>query len=562
MIAAIYARKSTDQSGVADEQKSVRRQIDSARAYAKRKGWRVDDAQIFLDDGISGAEFANRPGFVRLMNALKPTPRFQVLIVSELSRIGREQLETGYACKQLAEAGVRIFSYLEDRELVLDSPTDVFLMSALAFAADVERAKARERTYDALARKVKAGHLAGGRTFGYDNVEVMGANGMRSHVVQHVNPEEAKVVCRIFELAATGYGQKRIARQLNADGALAPRSQRRRPQGWAPSSVRECLHRETYRGRRVWNKTKKRDRFGKRKQQDVPQSKWMTIEAPDLRIVPESLWQAAHKTLTTRRANAKQHIGDGRGIQTKYFLSGHGRCAVCGSSMVNVSRSSSRGRSRRYVCGTYWGKGPTVCSNGVMAASPEADQTVFDLLTKKALALTNVENVIMKAVRMLTSSRGDAGQRALTQRLAAVEHELENLTDTAARGGAVPAVLSALAARDDERRQLVEELRQQESAHAPIRPEEVRARLRVYLAEFSSRYETVAEARPLLDFVLADRIEFRPNPAGFELTIRVTWERVFQALMPTAGNLQKLDGVPTRKRPAFETEYRVILRAA
>jgi len=36
MIAAIYARKSTDQN-VADEEKSVTRQVDRARAYATAK---------------------------------------------------------------------------------------------------------------------------------------------------------------------------------------------------------------------------------------------------------------------------------------------------------------------------------------------------------------------------------------------------------------------------------------------------------------------------------------------------------------------------------------------
>ena len=41
MIAAIYARKSTEQTGVADEQKSVARQVDHARAYAASKGWTV-----------------------------------------------------------------------------------------------------------------------------------------------------------------------------------------------------------------------------------------------------------------------------------------------------------------------------------------------------------------------------------------------------------------------------------------------------------------------------------------------------------------------------------------
>jgi len=57
MIAAIYARKSTEQSSVADEEKSVARQIAHARAYAARKGWLVDEDHAYVDDGISGAEF-------------------------------------------------------------------------------------------------------------------------------------------------------------------------------------------------------------------------------------------------------------------------------------------------------------------------------------------------------------------------------------------------------------------------------------------------------------------------------------------------------------------------
>ena len=70
MIAAIYARKSTDQDRP-DVEKSVTRQIERARAYAARKGWMVADAHVYTDDGISGAEFAKRPGFPRLMNALR-----------------------------------------------------------------------------------------------------------------------------------------------------------------------------------------------------------------------------------------------------------------------------------------------------------------------------------------------------------------------------------------------------------------------------------------------------------------------------------------------------------
>jgi DNA invertase Pin-like site-specific DNA recombinase len=78
MIAAIYARKSNDQGDRADEEKSVTRQVAHATAYAGRKGWTVDPAHVYPDDAISGAIFgAKRPGRYRLLNALKPRPRFK-----------------------------------------------------------------------------------------------------------------------------------------------------------------------------------------------------------------------------------------------------------------------------------------------------------------------------------------------------------------------------------------------------------------------------------------------------------------------------------------------------
>src|ERR671912_710263 len=152
MVAAIYARKSTDQSAVADEAKSVTGQIDHATAYATARAT-VPEACIFVDDGMSGAEFANRAGFVRLMAALKPRPPFQVLIMSEESRLRREAIETAYALKQLITAGVRVFFYLENRQRTFDSPTDKLLMSVTAFADELERQKAGLRVYDALSRK-------------------------------------------------------------------------------------------------------------------------------------------------------------------------------------------------------------------------------------------------------------------------------------------------------------------------------------------------------------------------------------------------------------------------
>jgi len=111
---------------------------------------------------------------VRLLTALGRRAPFDVLIVSELSRLGREQLETGYVMKQLAQANVAVWSYLERKEILMNSPTDKFLMSAMSFAAEVEREKARERSRDAARQRATKGYAAGGSAFGYRNVRTSG----------------------------------------------------------------------------------------------------------------------------------------------------------------------------------------------------------------------------------------------------------------------------------------------------------------------------------------------------------------------------------------------------
>ena len=136
---------------------------------------------MYVDDGISGAEFANRPGFLRLMNALKPRPAFQVLIMSEESRLGREAIETSYVLKQLLQAGVRVFYYLDDRERTLDSATDKIMLAVQSFADELEREKARQRTFDALARKARAGPAGGEGTPPWPRSRAWRSASCRSH---------------------------------------------------------------------------------------------------------------------------------------------------------------------------------------------------------------------------------------------------------------------------------------------------------------------------------------------------------------------------------------------
>ena len=58
----------------------------------------------------------------------------------------RRAIGTAYALKQIITSGVRVFFYLENRERTLDSPTDKLMLSVTAFADELEREKARQRT--------------------------------------------------------------------------------------------------------------------------------------------------------------------------------------------------------------------------------------------------------------------------------------------------------------------------------------------------------------------------------------------------------------------------------
>jgi DNA invertase Pin-like site-specific DNA recombinase len=447
MIAAIYARKSTEQN-VSDEEKSVTRQVEHARAFAAAKGWTVAEKHVYADDGISGAEFVKRPGFLRLMNALKPRAPFEILIMSEGSRLGREQIEPAYALKQLVQAGVRVFFYLEDRERTLDSPTDKVMLSLTAFADELEREKARQRTTDAMLRKARAGHVTGGVVFGYDNVEVRTPEGQRILVDRRVNDLEAAVVRRIFNRCADGAGLRTIAHELNADRAPAPLPRRReRPRGWAPSSVREILHRQLYRGVLLYNRTRKRDQWGRKRQQQRDAGEVIRLDMPELRIVAEDLWQRVHERLDGMRAQYARTTGGkqlaGRpasGVESRFLLTGFAVCGVCGGTLCARSRSHGRSRVYFYGCTTFERKGPSVCGNALALPMVATDQALLEALKEELLDPAVIARTIVKAVAELqrddtgTSARGEV----LRRELATLENQLGRLAEAIVLGGDSP----------------------------------------------------------------------------------------------------------------------------
>jgi site-specific DNA recombinase len=113
--------------------------------------------------------------------------------------------------------------------------------------------------------RVLKGLNPGGKLYGYINIPILNPNRPGKYgrpavdgVDQQINAEQAEVVCRIFQMYASGMGLALIAKTLNAGGVRSPQPPRTRAmQAWCPSSIREMLRNELFRGVRVWNRTVK-----------------------------------------------------------------------------------------------------------------------------------------------------------------------------------------------------------------------------------------------------------------------------------------------------------------
>jgi DNA invertase Pin-like site-specific DNA recombinase len=485
LIAAIYARKSTDQKGIADEAGSMARQVRGAGSFIEENGWTVCEEYILQDDGVSGAEFEARTGFMRLMSALTPKAPFDVLVVADVSRLGREQFETGYALKQLSQAGVRVFSYLERREIRLDTPMEKFLMSAGNFAGEVERDKARQRTYDAMVQKAKAGHVTGGRVFGYDNVpvEVTGPDGLkrRSHVEHRINESEAAVVLHMFELRAQGVGVPTIAKRLNADHTPTPRPQQGRPPGWAPSSVREVLLRDRYRGRIVWNRTKKRNKWGATQPSNRPEKEWIEVPMEHLRIVSEELWESVQRQCESARrrslgAGGGKGLGRPPGAGAKYLLAGLASCSKCGASIEARTRAQGRRRVVFYGCSAYHRKGKHVCDNALTMPANILEDAVLQAVEAVVLDPSVVQAAVNEAMERIVGDGGASRLAKLRGDMDQLDNELTRLVAAIAQGGESTTLTAEIRKREARREALHAEL--QVSTHQAERASWSKPRVR------------------------------------------------------------------------------------
>ncbi|HUP35639.1 MAG TPA: recombinase family protein [Candidatus Limnocylindria bacterium] len=556
MIAAIYARKSTPQEGATGTSDSVDRQIEHARAYAEAKGWTAPPEHVYFDDNVSGAAWARLERRNQMVEACEAGAPFQVLVVSEQSRLGRHMIETAHLIMRIADSGVRIFSYLDDCELKVEDEVDQAMTVLKSFAAAVERRQGSRRVFDSAIRRVRAGQIAGARIYGYDNVPVPGPGGKRLHTLRAVNAEQAAVVRRIFARYADGIGSLLLARELNAQRIASPR-----PTGWHQTGIRAMLRNPLYRGEVVWGKVKGVVRKGRKRHEARPEAEWIRLEAPELRIVSEDLWQRVQaireaKRRTLPRGAAGRLLGrpTWRDGHSDYLLPGFLSCSICGGQVRTVTlkygRSPKRYPVRFYGCAQHENRGQAVCANDVRLRHEILDHAIL-----KAIGELLDERIVDAAVdRAIEQLR--AGEASYLDRRTEIERELSLLRHRIDR--AMNTYLDGSGAMEDVKRRLQDDAARRDvlvaelatwerlgdtaSLDAERLKREVRARAADVRALLGRH---VPQARQMLRKLLAAPIRLEPVTIearrGYRFDGQLTFERVLGGLaLPNPGGHNRL----------------------
>jgi len=532
MICAIYARRSHEQN-VADDAKSVTRQVGLARAFAQERGWSVLDE--YLDDGVSGVIATKLTGRARML-AAAADEKFSALIVRDLDRLSRNDEELPGIIYSLRDAGVEVWSYTDRARVDTRTAMSRGMLTMRATFAAAEREAAQQRTREALRSKAARGHVAGGTVYGYRNVRTEAG-----HVSREIIDAEAGVIRRIFTMTAGGVGYQRIARRLNEEGVPAPMPRRPgRPRGWAPSSIRAMLFNDLYRGRVIYGKTRWEYQRGRKFKVPTPEAEWIVCESPAWRLVSEATWTAAHSRLAGTRA-AYVRVASGRAVNAaegRYLLSGLGQCGVCAGGMFVHTRGHRGAPS--YGCMTYHTRGRVVCGNNLEVPLVDVDAAVLAAVEHHLLRVEVLETALYKALDSVNGqdSPAAAGQ-AMRAELVRLEGELRRYVEAIAMSGPLPSILEAIQHREQRRAQVQAALAQQErQKHTRSRGvDDALAVMRGALTDWQGmlRQET-PHARQALSALLTGRLVFAPRGEGrdryYEFSGPGSLDRVIAGLTP------------------------------
>lgn len=295
----------------------------------------------YVDNGATGTNF-HRPGFQQMLSDIE-AGLIDCVIVKDLSRLGRNSIDTGYYIEQYFRAHqIRFIALTDQFDTANASNLHGGIMLPLknmineAYALDIGRKiKAQAR------QAMKDGEYIGARApYGYRK------DPENCHKLL-IDPEAAEVVFQIFQWAYEHVGLNDIARRLNEQGIQTP-SHRKRATGeithenlvgsgkWQTRTVAKILDSEVYTGDLVQGKTKIVDHQQVQADEDNLIIATNTHEA----IISHEVFEAVKAYRRQVCEESKAHEVD---PYTPNIFKGKVFCAHCGGSLHRQRNKRKKG---------------------------------------------------------------------------------------------------------------------------------------------------------------------------------------------------------------------------
>lgn len=321
---AVYVRLSAEKDETRD-----RKTLINQRKFIKNFVDQQIDMEIYdiyMDDEISGTTF-DRPEFERMMSDMR-AGRINCIVVKDLSRLGRDYVETGNLVERVFPMmGARFVAITDNYD---SSKKDADLMVAVTnIANDLYAKDISKKIYSCKHEAMEKGIPAGNVAYGYK--VVLDENKVR---VVAEDKEAADVVRWIFNEAEKGVLQSVTAEKLNAEHILTPSQYRVRNNKekleklsgvkWTVDTLSQILKNEVYIGKYVTGK----DRvclYRHEKRHMTSKDEWNVFENHHTPLVTKEQFYAVQKNKRRALKPAKK--------QTVNMLKGKITCGCCGSSI-------------------------------------------------------------------------------------------------------------------------------------------------------------------------------------------------------------------------------------
>ena len=350
-ITALYCRLSQD-DGIEGESNSIANQKIILMDYAKKHGHL--HPMYFVDDGISGTTF-QRPGFQR-MEAMIENGEIGTVIVKDLSRFGRNHIETGrYLEMVYPSLGVKFIAIQENIDTLEGTGTE--MMPFHNIFNEWYAAQTSKKVRAVWAMKASNGKRTSFNVpFGYKRDE-------KDQETWLIDEPAAAVVRRIYDLCIAGYGPCKIARILRDEKVLTPCAYYHTvgmsanhpmpadPYLWSDATIEAILANRKYTGCMVNGKTTTVS-HKVHKLIRKPEDEWCITPDAQEAIIDENTWLRVQEL----RKNKRRIAVTGR---TSLF-SGLVYCADCGSKLHFCAAKSLRRDQEFFRCSRYKRKECTI----------------------------------------------------------------------------------------------------------------------------------------------------------------------------------------------------------